>query len=269
MKLYYVIVIYNKECAESITIKNLVKYNEKNIIIVDNSSNKNNNKNFCVINNMKYINMNGNKGISKAYNAALKTLNNKNGYIMWLDDDTDITSTYIYEVKKMMGIYDLVIPIVRYKNKIISPLKKTIMKYKSIENAKYSNYKNIYAINSCLTVNIDVYKNYIYNEKLFLDNIDIDFFREVVDKNNFKIKILDTKIQQNLFLIENCNIEKFKTRYLLYIRDNYIFHSTKFERKILFFKVIYWSIKYSIKYKNITLITYIIKKYFETINLEE
>ena len=51
MNLYFAIVIYNKNCENSITLKQLLGFKLNNIIIVDNSTIKNDNENFCKKNN--------------------------------------------------------------------------------------------------------------------------------------------------------------------------------------------------------------------------
>lgn len=270
MNLYYAIIIYNKECENSVTLKKLKQ--EKNIIIVDNSTLKNNNAEFCTKNNIKYINMDGNAGLSKAYNKVLENLikeNVKEDYIMWLDDDTNITKEYIDLVKKNIGKYDVILPIIRCDKKIVSPLKKYGIKYIGFENENYSNFKNIYGINSCLTVKLNLYKEYRYNEKLFLDNIDLDFFKNVVINKNLKIKILESKIQQNLFLIKNESDENFKKRYYTYLKDNYIYNNSIIERILIVLKVFYCSFKYSIKYKKINIASFILKSYIRIIREEK
>lgn len=266
MKLYYAIVIYNKQCKDSITIKKLE--NKDNIIIADNSTIENNNEEYCINNNIKYIKMNQNEGLSKAYNSIIKELNkikDNDDYIMWLDDDTNITEEYLNEVEKCIPKYDVIMPIIKCKNKIVSPLKKIGIKYIGINDKNYNNFENIYAINSCLTVRLNIYRKNLYNEKLFLDNIDLDFFKRVILKEKLKLKILDSDIEQNLFLLENTNIENFKKRYAMYLKDNYIFYNSKFDRVQLFIKILYCAIKYSIKYKKISLLSFIVINYYKII----
>lgn len=266
MNLYFAIVIYNKNCENSITLKQLLGFKLNNIIIVDNSTIKNDNENFCKKNNIFYINMNGNKGLSKAYNVVVKYLKDSLGYIMWLDDDTFITKEYVETVLDMIkeNRYSLIIPIIKCQGKVISPLKKIGIKYIGISNENYKNIRNIYAINSCLTVNMDIYKHLEYNEKLFLDNIDLDFFEKIHKIKNIKIKIINSSIEQKLFLLENTDVEQFKKRYIIYLKDNIVFYNTNLYRKVmLILKVMYCSIKYTIKYKKIYLFSYIIKNFLK------
>lgn len=263
MKKFFVIVIYNKECENSITINKLNEMNEKNIIVIDNSTISNNNKLFCKKKGYQYYSMGGNVGLSKAYNFVINKLINEKGCIIWLDDDTAITKKYIQSVDKNLNNCDILIPIIRCKERIISPLNRMGIKFYSVSEMTK---KKTYAINSCLVVNINVYKDgNRYNEQLFLDNVDIDFF-DKLDESKYSIKIVDSNIEQDLFLLTNNDINAFKKRYSIYLKDNYIFNKNNYFRKIqLFFKVIFNSIKYSIKYNDIKIINYVFKEYFKTI----
>ena len=265
MNLYFAIVIYNKECEDSITINRLLEFNLENIIVVDNSSIDNKNATFCKNNNIDFINMNGNQGLSKAYNTVIKHLKGLSGYVMWLDDDTYITKEYIENILSLITKreFNIIIPIVECQKKIISPLRKIGIKYIGIQSENYKNMKNIYAINSCLTVDLEIYKHIRYNEKLFLDNVDLDFFRKIRELDNIKIKIIKSSIEQKLFLMENTDVKQFKKRYIIYLKDSVLFYNTNLDRIMLNLKIIYCSIKYSIKYRNIYLISFIMKNYLK------
>ncbi|MDS8863526.1 hypothetical protein RLL73_02130, partial [Streptococcus pneumoniae] len=70
--LYAVVVLYNSLLSEAKILKTLNTLNckELNLIVVDNSDRKEiqlKNKNFSTENNITLVNMNGNKGLSKAY----------------------------------------------------------------------------------------------------------------------------------------------------------------------------------------------------------
>ena len=71
--IYYVsIVVYNKECKDSLTCKQLenIKCDNIRIIVVDNSTINNDNRLYCKTRNWEYISMHGNKGLSCAYNRV-------------------------------------------------------------------------------------------------------------------------------------------------------------------------------------------------------
>ena len=69
--LYAVIVLYNKFCQNSLTYNELNRIKGLNIIVCDNSTKDMGNKDQVINDNNIFINMNGNKGLSKAYNKAI------------------------------------------------------------------------------------------------------------------------------------------------------------------------------------------------------
>ena len=60
--------------------------NSVDIIVVDNSTKDFNNEKETKANNWTYLSMNGNAGLSKAYNRALDYLKDEDGIVIWFDD---------------------------------------------------------------------------------------------------------------------------------------------------------------------------------------
>lgn len=75
-ELFAVVVLYNTFVNDSITIKKLksIHSHSINIVVVDNSTKDMKNEEETKANNWAYLSMNGNKGLSKAYNCALEYL---------------------------------------------------------------------------------------------------------------------------------------------------------------------------------------------------
>lgn len=229
--LFFVVVIYNKRCEESITCKYLIdkKSLAINVIVIDNSTSNLNNKDYCEKNGWKYISMNGNAGLSKAYNRALEELNNTNGYVVWADDDSAFDDRYIYEVLNYINSFDneykVFAPLVYAGKKIYSPDR--IGKdgfIERINNLNEVDEKRISAINSGLVVDLSVYKNYRYDSKMFLDYIDHDFCLYCL-KNKIRIKLVEKAIiRQNSFFEGKPTKEQRKKRDSIYKRDflNYV-----------------------------------------------
>lgn len=272
MKFFFIVVIYNKNCDESKTCQALLNRNNSDeyVMIMDNSEIKNDNMSFCNELQWKYVSMNGNKGLSKAYNKAINILkDNKNDFIIWLDDDTFITDEYIENLKKACKINSekkVFMPIIYDNNKkIISPsicTKIKNFKLKDESELKKINIKNILAINTCLAVKISVYSNYRYNEKQFLDLIDNSFFY-YLRKEKIEYCILPNKIIQNFFSSEKINYEKKLKRVLIEIHDykEYIKDKTLIEKFMCFFRTIFWGLRGSIQYKNTNFIFKVLKQF--------
>lgn len=212
--IFVVIVVYNKSIDNSTTIINLKKLSLTNlsILILDNSIEDYQNKEKCEANNIHYISMDGNKGLSKAYNAALHYIEQVaqgEDIIVWLDDDTEITHHYFESLIKSINCNeeaDVFAPfIIGQDDRIYSPNSARFLKNKLPKSLKDTKFKKFNAINSCLSVKFKVYEKYRYNEKLFLDSVDQNFFDDL-RKLDVKFEILKTKISQNFSQREE-NIE--------------------------------------------------------------
>ena len=93
-EIYAVVVLYNTSVANSSTCANLLKIKNHSVkvIVIDNSTIRNDNLELCIEYGFEYFSMKGNAGLSKAYNRALNYLRNKKGIVVWFDDDTNVRS---------------------------------------------------------------------------------------------------------------------------------------------------------------------------------
>ena len=202
-KITAAVVIYNKEISESITcmrIKELEK--DIDILVIDNSEKNNENKEYCVTHNMRYISMDGNKGLSKAYNVAVKNAGNSD-ILALFDDDTEITSDYFRTLRKAIIDYpdiDIFAPIIRGQDGVIySPNEFNFLRNHFISSPDQEVSQDAFnAIASCLAIRMRVFENYHFNEKLFVDQVDQYFFCEQ-RKLGRKFGKLDVEILQHFY----------------------------------------------------------------------
>jgi GT2 family glycosyltransferase len=195
LNIYAVIVVYNKCCRVSPSCMSVLKQ-ELIPIIVDNSTSDYGNKEFSTNNNCIYINMHGNKGLSKAYNAALDYLDGKEGVVVWLDDDTQVSNAFFVALKRSIAnmiktqVFLPVVFSISKSENILSPCLYGRYKMRRPKSLNYLFGKRISAINSGMAVRLEVYKSYRYDESLFLDCIDHDFMCMCHDRN-IKISLVD------------------------------------------------------------------------------
>ncbi len=177
-----VIVIYNQSCEDSLTCQKILKNTVQpdHVLVIDNSTRDFLNEDFCNFQGWKYHSMNGNAGLSKAYNAALKILKPACDVIVWADDDTDFPENYFSE----LSVYveenpekSLFVPLVFSDSRMISPSIAGKNRVVSVGSANELTNKSLTAINSGLAVRTELYRDYRYDEALFLDCIDHDFMR--------------------------------------------------------------------------------------------
>lgn len=257
--LYAVVVLYNVSVNNSITCNNLLKIKGNNIItiVVDNSTVKNDNAALCAKKGFKYLSMHGNVGLSKAYNAVLDYLKNKNGVVIWFDDDTNITQEFFNVLNRAIINHpevDIFAPIIMGQDrKFWSPNRARFFKNKQLKNINEKiNNNEFNAINSCTASRLRIFSNYRYDERLFLDQVDHSFCRDQRNKHRKFLK-LNCIIHHNFSTKSKMtNITKVKKRYSLMIPDFLTFSNTdKFHLMLGYIKVLGWGIREGKKYNNI------------------
>lgn len=254
---YAIVVLYNTSINESVTISNLSKIHSHNIkiIAVDNSTIGNNNASIADEKKYIYLDMHGNVGLSKAYNHALDYLSNKEGVVIWFDDDTNVTQEYfdvLEESVNRLQTFDIFVPVIQGQDgHYWSPNEAHFFRNKQLKSQyQVIDADKINAINSCTAVRLSVYSNYRYDERLFLDQVDHKFFQ---DQRSMKrnIHILDTVIHHHFSTKSKMsNIEAVKTRYSIMIPDFLMY--SKLSNKLFLgtIKVAGWGVREGIKYKN-------------------
>lgn len=173
--------------------------------------------------------MNGNKGLSKAYNKGLDFLADKDGYVLILDDDTDLGEDFFINIEKEIAKASdaaLILPIVYSESVIISPcIKKGIRIVPSTDLATIE-YDKISAINSGMLISLKYFEKFRYDENLFLDYIDHDFmdsFRHSGEKLVVAEKVV---IRQQFFGMMVKDKKALKRRYDLFKKD-FIYYAKK------------------------------------------
>lgn len=237
--IYVIVVLYNINYEHSLSLKKFLSIKDINICVCDNSTDDYGNAELSKYANVNYINMGGNKGLSRAYNRAVSSIK-KNKLIILFDDDTDIPDNYFEMVLEKVSAEnsDIYIPIVLDDTGIISPCRNKhncFFRYNTIEDIddKFS------AINSGLIIKSDVFINYRYDENLFLDYIDHDFilnmkkrgatfniFKELILKQSFSLTT-DSKTSA----IRRLKILKKDIKYFYRNQKRY-YYWTLFKKKI-------------------------------------
>lgn len=198
-----IVVVYNKTIKESITCESLKKIPDLDIgiVVVDNSETNQGNKDICKELGYTYISMYGNKGLSKAYNAAIDATNSD--IIVLFDDDTEVGSDYFEILNKATIEYpeiDIFAPIVYGQDGVIySPNEFNFLRNHFIDlPQKEVSQDKFNAIASCLAVRRRIFDEYRFNEVLFIDQIDQYFFCEQ-RKLGRKFMKLNVEIHQNFY----------------------------------------------------------------------
>lgn len=209
MKFKCILVLYNINYSQSVTFNDLIQteyfHNKRiDIIAVDNSTTDYQNNVIDNMENINYISMNGNVGLSKAYNQALNHITDKEGnLIVLLDDDTHITNQYFQEIEKayIQQNADIYLPIIYDQlGCLLSP--SIIRNYRCIRAKTLDeiNDRNICGINTGMAIKGEIFTSYRYNENLFLDYVDHNFIRDMKEQKR-KIVYVNTTLEQNFSLL--------------------------------------------------------------------
>ena len=241
-----IIVLYNVNYKDSASYTDLVqtecyKQGKMEIICVDNSVQPMGNDELKFVPNHFYIDMHGNKGLSKAYNAAIERICQREvlqeDLIVLLDDDTHIGDDY-FEKMSIAGRSgsDVYLPIVQDQKGIMSPNIMKRFRCSRCTDVTQINMKNISGINSGMAIRSTVFCQYHYNEELFLDYIDHSFIRDMKEQGK-KIEIVDTILQQNFSTLTD-NYDQSKKRFEIFRKDIKVFYSRDFIDKLAFVYIV-------------------------------
>lgn len=260
--IFSIIVIYNKECKKIPPINTLLGYKNLKIIIYDNSTVKNCNKEWCKENSIKYFGYGENHGLSRAYNKVIDDVSMADDdYILVLDDDTNITNEYIEKLldRTKRCDADIFLPIVKAGSKIISPCNIKYGCFSSPVNSnKTMNVGRLTAINSGMCIRRAVFYKCRYNESLFLDYIDHDFMDQI-RINRFQVSIINSYIIQNYSRMEKPLLNIAINRFKIQSKDIYEYYRVRNSIQLYYLSLGKFVIIQSIRYKTLQFIYILLK----------
>ena len=243
INLFGIIVVYNKNVKNSTTYDCLKKQKNMKIIVCDNSTKDFGNQEIVLQDGYRYVDMHGNAGLSKAYNKALDCISLENpemkGYVILFDDDTFIPEDYFKKLKEDIKEKrsDIFLPIVRDEVGILSP---SVMKkyycHRAPEDVWSIKKEELCGINSGMAIRLKLFKNYRYDERIFLDYVDHGFIRDM-RKRHRKVSIMDTEIRQT-FSSNTDDKEKSMIRFQIFKKDINEFYRQGFWNRFFFYYVI-------------------------------
>lgn len=216
------VVVYNKPLSQSKTIHSLSGAHGIEVYIADNSTVDCGNREFASARGYHYFDMGGNAGLSRAYNRVISALEKDDGLICLFDDDTTIDKAYFDVLKKDASAYkhiDIFAPVVKDKKGILSPCIFNGIRGKRVKRLENIQRRGVSAINSGLAIRLRVFRNYRYDEGLFLDYVDHAFIRDVADNDGSKIHILNISLKQSFSGSESVSKEDILNRYRTFKKD--------------------------------------------------
>lgn len=267
MKNLILIVIYNTNIYESETIKSLldskVYLANSHLFIWDNSQESQNISVVKSISNHSNIEFTyehhpENLPLSKAYNKVINQFKNENyDFLVLLDQDSSFKKELFIKLDNTFQNnkeINLFLPIIKFKNTIVSPTKKYFLKgfYFKEKPFGIQKAKNISAINSGMIISFKFLKEKYkgYDERLKFYGTD-DYFMMEYCKNEKELFILDYEFEHDLTLSTlNNSSDKLVKSYHQMLEAWSILYSDSILKYIVKLYTYIHSSYIAIKYKN-------------------
>ena len=196
MTMYAVLVVYNKPLALSSSFQSALKEPDVQLLVVDNSTDESlSNQEEARQAGAWFLSMDGNRGLSRAYNAAFDYLKTKAGdWVVLLDDDTTVPAAYWKQLRQQ-NPDAVLLPVVRTsEGRMISPAE---MRHDIPHPAhSWDSIEHITGINSGMAIPKQVADSYRYDERLFLDFIDHQFLKDMRETGH-RIRVLPADLKQD------------------------------------------------------------------------
>ena len=181
------VVVYNTACQDSPTCRALQKLTDLTVLIYDNSTRDFGNREFCESAGWVYLGGQGNLGLSKAYNACIDYLldSQKADMLCLFDDDTDLEPAYFDALQKAREQSDghIFVPMIEAGGRLISPCilrpGYRVQMFANRQEALAYTGNDLSAINSCMAIDLEIFKDFRYDENIFLDGIDHNFTQQM------------------------------------------------------------------------------------------
>ena len=227
-----IIVIYNARCGDSVCCKQMLRFpgvqqGRPRVLLYDNSERDMGNRAFCGRNGWTYLGGDGNRGLSRAYNAAIQYLQNAGfrGILCLLDDDTQVTDTYfrvLLEMAERLPERDIFVPVLQTDGRIVSPQvispRQRASFFPDVQSALSYRGDDLFAFNAGMAVRSRVFEECLYDEALFLDGVDYCFLREQYARGRRPV-VVDCVMQQGFSGLQRPEKTAALRRFENYARD--------------------------------------------------
>ena len=200
------VVIYNKKCTESASFTEISANDAVLAILIDNSTDidiRSFNRAQCLQTGCEYISMDGNKGLSKAYNSAVAQIGSRIDYLMLLDDDTAVPEdvfTILHKTIAQNTAADVLVPFVVDQSTLLSPCRRWSSLFFRLKKRPEAFTRNMSAINSGLVIRLDQQNraNPLFDDRMFLDCIDHAFILQRIRQGGSFV-LYSAEFRQNFF----------------------------------------------------------------------
>lgn len=225
-----IIPVYNETLKSVPSLTGLSVFTDVTVIICDNSTdthvkeiNAAQSKGFASLN---YVDMGGNTGLARAYNAGVRT--GFSDVICIFDDDTYVPADYFPAVARAIeqsgsGVY---VPLIKSGDALLSPLKASGPAIHRVKDPSAIRANDIYAFNSGMAITRDVLSRVSWDETLFIDSVDHAFCQDL-HRADIPIMLLDDVELEQDYSRETDNLASALHRDVTFRRDVRRFYSRR------------------------------------------
>lgn len=220
------VVVYNIRLDECLTLSTIRNAPDVDIYVADNSTRDMGNKALAEQAGYRYVDMGGNKGLSRAYNAVIDGLEKDDSLICLFDDDTAVDGRYFDVLRTQASTHEgisLFAPVVKDARGILSPCVFKGLRGRRVNALSELPDGGVSVINSGLAIRLKVFGNYRYDERLFLDFVDHAFIRDAAGWKLSNISIIDVVLAQRFSGTETRSKAKARERFEKFEQDARVF----------------------------------------------
>lgn len=227
-QVWVLLVIYQKNGAESAACRALREAAYPFVLVVDNSVEEFHNDVYCADAGWEYLPMGGNAGLPKAYNRGIERLRERASAVVLLDDDTTLPEEYFRTLEAARAADPqarIFLPRVTDAVGLLSPCRTTGCGISRVARAEDVPASECTAINSGMAIDMRVFDTYRYDERYFLDFVDHAFMRDMRERG-VRFALTDAVLSQRFSGSEEYCAARAKTRFRLFKKDGALYYST-------------------------------------------
>lgn len=223
VRLHVLLVIHNRACEDSPPCEQLRLLPNARVVVVDNSTEPNDNGRYCAARGFGYLSMGGNLGLAKAYNHGIAWIkqNTDATHVVLFDDDTALPETFLDETAAYIAKTDneqIFLPVVYDEKGLLSPCAIDGLRVRRLTSPYEVTPKGITGINSGMTIDLAVFDDYRYDERYFLDYIDHAFVRDMKARGYF-FAVTMLELRQQFFDNARGNKQAARRRLAIFKKD--------------------------------------------------
>ena len=243
MKISVICVLYDQKLTAGDTWNTLLEpvLHRAQIVLADNSDDtqlREENRSAADSCGAVYIDMQGNRGLPAAYNRAVGAAVGE--WIVIADQDTVFPGNYLQVLEEAAGKteYDVLVPVVKAGQKILSPCLKKGSRFVPVETEVLTGeaIQKAFFINAGLAFRRELLEDpeIRYDEQLFLDFVDFDLVNRLRTRARTKVRfgqLPDVVLQQQFSGTEKRTAEQDLQRFRHFVHDGRLFYERWYGKK--------------------------------------